>query len=93
MTGDFLECSGKKKNQFGFKLPLMAIKELKDNADILSFQHSLREYTFIKRVFVFQHLRFMSCVVTNYLVLLQLMHVQTRYSHQNRRSLVRMLTS
>ena len=77
MTGDFLECAGK-KNRFCFKLRLMAIKELKGNADILNFQHSLREYTFIKRVFVFQLLHFMSCVVTNYLVLLQLMHVHQR---------------
>ena len=36
MTGDFLECAGK-KNQFGFKLRLMAIKELRGNADILKF--------------------------------------------------------
>ena len=36
MTGDFLECAGK-KYQFRFQLRLIAIKELRGNADILKF--------------------------------------------------------
>ena len=34
MTGDFLECAGK-KYQFGFQLRLIEIKELRGNGDIL----------------------------------------------------------
>ena len=44
MTGDFLECAGK-KYQFGFQLRLITIKELRGDADILKFFSILYEST------------------------------------------------
>ena len=86
MTGGFLECAGK-KYQFGFQLRLIAIKELRGNADILNFSSFSTRVHLHSKSFCFSAfaLIFMSCVVTNYLVLLQLLYTSAIFA-----SLVRM---